>query len=408
MIQYKEKLYIKDQLGKVREWYIHYDETKYVKHYGVLNGETITSITEVKEGKNIGKKNQTSIAQQVLKECESEYKEQEQKGYKSLSTLNYQFAGGSSKIENFLNAVLSSSKTGTDDYIKPMKAQKYEPGCMKLPCFAQPKINGVRCTVKLHTISDGLFGEKKEIQLRSKEGLRYEVKHLEEEFAQYIKDDNIVIDGELYIADQPVTSIGGAARNKSNPLNSQLGFIAFDLSIPVLTQEERINELLNIFNNNLIRLGLIRFCDYNKGKLLKTNIFLIPTFEISKEEDIITWRNQFIFYKFEGIILRDKEATYKFGSRAKTMRKYKLKEDAEFQILDIIPGDKDGKPIFVCKNDVNDLTFRVDGTVEYLHPDFIIHKADHIGKLATVEFFERTINQLPFHCTLIGIRDYET
>ena len=89
------------------------------------------------------------------------------------------------------------------------------------------------------------------------------------------------------------------------------------------------------------------------------------------------------------------------------MRKCKLFDDAEFIILDIVAGEVDSKPIFVCRNNINDLPFRVDGIAEYLDKKYITNKSKYVGQLATITFGERTINQLPFHTTLIGIRDYE-
>jgi hypothetical protein len=405
MNQYKDKLYVKDQLGKIREWYLHYDNIKYIKHYGVLNGETITSTTIINEGKNIGKSNETSIQQQVLKECESEYKHQKKLGYKELPN-EIKYSSDAAQPYKWLNDNLLSNKTDENNYLKPMKAQKYQIGCMKLPCLGQAKINGVRATISLNNKSNGLFGTMLEAQIKSKEGLIYDIPHIEKEALELLKNyPELILDGEIYISGEHVTSIGGAARNPNNPLNSKLGFVVFDLSIPILSQEERTKQLENIFTGKNI--NIMQFCELNIQREIHSKIFIIPTFELFTENQITDWRNTFIDYKFEGLILRDKEADYKFGSRAKTMRKFKLKDDAEFIILDIVAGDKDGKTIFICKNDINDLTFRVDGTKEYLDIKFIEHAEDYIGRKATIEFFERTINQLPFHTTLIGIRDYE-
>lgn len=83
--------------------------------------------------------------------------------------------------------------------------------------MADPKINGVRCTIKYEAVDNGLFGISHEVVIRSKEGLRYNVKHIEDAFDRYVfyREDykNITFDGELYIKDQKNTTIGGAARN---------------------------------------------------------------------------------------------------------------------------------------------------------------------------------------------------
>ncbi len=413
MKQYKDILYIKDQLGKIREWYLTYNDSTYIKNYGILNGETIFSITNVTDGKNIGKSNETSISQQVLKECESEYKRQIKLGYKSLQSLqslNHQYIAPNSDIYSFLNSTLSSSKTDENNYLKPMKAMQR--GDIKFPAICQPKINGVRATGKTIDLQDDLFGNKSNFQFKSKEGMIYDINHLHNlgcKFTELNKD--IILDGEIYISSEHVTTIGGAARNPVNSKFKDLAYIIFDLSIPSVSQIERLNmieELAYILNSDYVFTPSIdEFLKWNKENRLKSAIFICPYVIVNSKEEILEWTNKFIEFGFEGAIVRDMNAEYKFGSRAKTMVKYKKFDDAEFKILDIIAGEKDGKSIFICKNDINDLTFRVDGIREYLHTKYIINKQDYIGKLATVKFYERTINELPFHTTLIGIRDYE-
>lgn len=402
MKQYKDRLYIKDTIGKVREWYLIYDETSYIKHYGVLNGEVTQSYTQVQEGKNIGKSNETSIAQQVLKECESAYKDQLKKGYKIIVKP----LGLSDELfNNMLYSDLPTSKTDENNYLKPMKAQTYKIGCMIFPVICQPKINGVRATISLIDKFNGLFGTTKEAVIKSKEGLVYNIKHIEARAFEILQMyDNIVLDGEIYISGEHVTSIGGAARNPNNPLHRELAFICYDLSIPILTQEARID----LKNDMIMPTTMLMFLISNNDKLLRRSIFSCPSILINNEQEVAHYRDEFIRYGFEGSILRDIEADYKFGSRAKTMRKCKRWHDAEFEIIDIVAGERDGNAIFVCKNDLNDIRFRVDGTVEYLDSKYIVNKKDYIGKFATVQFYERTVNDIPFHTTLIGIRDYES
>ena len=109
---------------------------------------------------------------------------------------------------------------------------------------------------------------------------------------------------------------------------------------------------------------------------------------------------------------RELDAEYKFGSRPMSMRKCKNCEDAEFKILAIkSKGNPDEKVgftiIYTLQNDLTDDIFECNGTGTVEEKLEILNDKSNIGKLATVKFYERTINKLPFHANVIGIRDYE-
>jgi len=405
MIQYKDKLYIKDQTSKIREWSIFYDDTSYSSKYGVLNGEMINSKVIINEGKNIGKSNETTIAQQVLKEVESEYKDHKKKGYKSCKDLNlieHALLPNSLYLE--LNELLSSSKTDASGNFKPMLANKKY--TIDLPAFVQPKINGVRCTKHIKTVQDGLFGTSEQVMFLSREGIEYEIEHL----SNIVKniDSSINLDGELYISGEVVTSIGGAARNKNNILHKKLCYIIFD-DANDLEQHERILNINSIDCENVIHLTIYDFCFMNETQLFEPKVYIIPTQLINDQDIISNFTDMCLQYGFEGSIVRDYHATYKFGQRTKYMRKYKKFDDAEFIILDIIPYEKDPYlSKFVCRNDINDEIFESIpiGNTEVRH-EYLENKQNYIGKKVTIKFYERSITGVPFHSNVIGVRDYE-
>ena len=406
MIQYKDILYIKDQLNKIRYWCIFTDNNKYHIEFGVFNTDDPIKINcIINEGKNIGKSNETTPEQQCLKEVESIYKDKHKKGYKSCKDLNLiEHALLPTSLYNELNELLSKDRTDLNNCYKPMKAQKYETGCMSFPCLIQPKINGVRATISNYFKVSELFSDTKYTRILSKEGNEYIIHHL----SAFLHDleNNIVLDGELYIPHKEVTTIGGAARNTSNEYHESLSYMLFDLAIPNISQIERYNMLNNITLKHITTYNIDDFCTLNKTKRLPIGIHLVPSIMCMNENDIIKWTKLFIESGFEGGIIRDIHADYRFGQRPKTMRKLKYFQDAEFIILDIFLSEK-GQVIFKCKNDLNDLTFNVDGVKEFLEMNMIKDKQLYIGKPATVQFYERTINQLPFHTTLVAIRDYE-
>lgn len=398
---------------------------------GELNGSKTTTFSDKIEGKNIGKKNETTSYTQAVKERKSLYDRKRKQGYKSISDLKIE-CDSLEYIYSKLDRVLPQYNTDADNCIKPMKAQKFEIGKMKYPAIQQPKINGVRATIRLINEPSGdIFTPDKRVEIKSKEGLIYNVKHIEDTFLEvynYTECFDVVFDGELYIYGQPVTSIGGAARNPKNPLHKSLQFVCFDLAIPDFNNIER-DELRNkIFTeaNGKIPVSMdhnmyddlitIKICrDKSVEEHSVTRWFIINSLIseiVNSDEEVLEFRDKCIKYEYEGSIVRDMNADYQFGSRPKTMRKCKKMDDAEFKILNIRSvGDSDDKVgftiIFTLQNDLTDETFECNGTGTVEQKLEILNDKSNIGKLATVQFYERTINKLPFHANVIGIRDYE-
>ena len=133
-----------------------------------------------------------------------------------------------------------------------MKCQTFKIDTFNYPCIIQPKINGVRAVIMLEEYtptdlfsSKGIYINDKRYTsvIKTKEGLVYNVPYIEQVFnhlySQFPQYKNIVFDGELYIKDEKVTTIGGAARNIANPLNELLTFVNFDLSIEDVNNEDR-------------------------------------------------------------------------------------------------------------------------------------------------------------------------
>ena len=141
-----------DKLGKTRVWkatvFSYYDlkssspvlNAISVIQHGIYDGKMQTDTRKYTEGKNIGKKNETTPLEQCISEVEKKRKD---------------------KIEKEVySAAFPSRDTGTVDgtvqrKIFPMLANKYEPGEKKrggivFPCYVQPKLDGLRCVVRLH------------------------------------------------------------------------------------------------------------------------------------------------------------------------------------------------------------------------------------------------------------------
>jgi len=414
-------LYARDSKGKIRSWEIKVipindnanTEATIVQQSGLLLGKKTSKSTKVTKGKNIGKANETTPFNQAVSNAQSKHNSKVLDGYKDLDAIDRVIGGQDLKakcsildniaINAILDTVMPKDNTDKDGFSRPMKAQQYwnhlKDGTVpriKFPCLGQPKINGFRCVAFLNK-------ETNRVIFKSKKGLTYAIlEHIEAELLpiftawERLKKDfgleiDLVLDGEMYIPGEILSNIASAVKKRSL-MTSTLEYHVFDLSIADIAQLTRSNYLKQLMFKGST--SFVKHVDY----------VLIET---SREAERLT--DKWISEGYEGGIFRAPEATYKFGQRPMTMTKLKRKESEEFEILDVIDTEKaPGLGMFVCQNDLNDKTFEVvpQGTHE-TRKKYLDDKVDLIGKPLTVEFYERTKDDLPFHAVGIAVRDYE-
>lgn len=429
------KLYKRNVSGQPLVWWANIDDYtddtgikqyRLSYHHGIMNGIISNTFSDP-----IVAKSKKNCYQQALFQLNSLYEKQKKKGYKSAEELGLSDDDNAVAFYNKLNHVLPKYNTDANNCIKPMKCQKFAIGKFTYPAMIQPKINGVRCIVMLEDYTPTTMFDNhvintdkgiKRVTMKTKEGLTYNIFHLEQVFKEFYTKlpqyANIVFDGEVYIRNEKVTSIGGAARNPQNPLHSKLCFVNFDLSIPDMNNKDRDDLRIQVWND----FEAVKSSLYAPPVLLCLNaeshpmfdqfpIIVLNTDETYNDEQSLNYMQRYINCGFEGAVIRDKSAEYQFGSRPQTMMKLKKFKDAEFECYDY---KWSGNPeqgvgfsvVLMCKNDINDLTFEstVVGTVEERKA---ILDNPPIGKMVTIKFYERTKNGIPFHSNVIGIRDYE-
>ena len=115
--------------GKVKMWQSEVYETgEHLGHilytFGYIDGKAQVQEKLVPVGKNLGKVNETSAYEQACKDAESKYNRKVDEGYQE-------------------------DKTTLSTPILPMLAHPYTKRSHNInwPCYVQPKIDGVRCTV---------------------------------------------------------------------------------------------------------------------------------------------------------------------------------------------------------------------------------------------------------------------
>lgn len=348
-------------------------------------------------------------------EIESRIKAKRKEGYKELSELK---DSGPVEIKdnialiNYLYTYLPKNNTTDDGFTLPMLAKvlKDNKPFDKRRYLGQYKINGVRCIIGAVKVDD-LFNPIR-LTYRSREGTNWTPKlsWMDEVIKPEIKDDLLdamleegaCLDGELYLPGYKVNDINSFVKNEKLPQHYQLQYWCYDIAIDNMSYGARRK-----FRTENINRICYTFDTYDQHLNNKSKLILLPDVAICDIDDATRFRDKFISFGFEGLIIRDINSAYQFGARNLAMLKYKRVDDAKFKIVDVVPeGVRTTLCKFVLKNDINDELFEATGNFDHSRQEYILkHKEDFIGKLATCEFRERSgVKNVPFHCKLIDIQ----
>jgi len=345
------KLYKTNSNGKELEWSIctYYKEDWIISTvHGQVDGAMQIAETVIKKGKNIGRANETTAEQQANSEAESKWKKQLDKGY-------------------------SESRGGASKTARPMLAHKYEDHKDKIvfPCYLQSKLDGHRCVAIKSSDSITLMtrGCKEYLGLN----------HIKKELFSLMKDSEIW-DGEIFNPDltfQEMTSLIKKPCKESEVLEYRV----YDCILP-LPFIERIKRL--------------------KGS---GQVKVVRTIAVNSHEDIKKYHEDCVAAGFEGAMVRHGNEVYKEGTRSSQLLKVKSWQDAEFKIIDVIPGvgKMHNQGIFVCVHDGTLFNVRSKGE-DALRREYLKNKKKYIGKDLTVKFFEWTTSEKPLPRFPVGLQ----
>lgn len=346
-----KKLFKRNVNGSIIQWEIFVDENTYWTRYGQVNGKIIESEKIIVNGKNIGKKNETTPEEQAIKEAKSIWSKK-------------------IKSENFSDSIFN---VDVKTFNPPMLAQVYSGIYSDDLKFCQPKLDGIRCNINFN-------GEV--IALSRKNNYFNTVDHIKESLSEVLSIyPSLHLDGELYnhnLHDDFNEII--SLVNKKNiddedkcKIKQNIRYNVYDMwddNNPNLTFKER-NKIINDLLRN------VEFVD------------IVETKEINSSDDIEKYFEYFTENGYEGLIIR-KDNPYEH-KRSKNLLKYKKFKEDEFKIIDICEGKVSGKAEYawvklnngkkckatlafsdeICKNMLND-------------------KENLIGKMATVKYFGYT------------------
>ena len=347
--------------------------------YGQLDGKKQTTTREYTEGKNLGKKNETTPLQQCMSETRRKWQDKmEKEGYSLVQPSSE-----------------SSTTTSGDGKVFPMLAHTYEPLSSKnkksdivFPCYVQPKLDGLRCICYM---SDG------KLVAQSRTGSYFETVHhiCAELWPVFLKNPGLVLDGELYTTDIPFEELAGLIKKKKlSETDMQrvqcIKYHVYDVvveNVPYSKRHERI-------------VGTI-------GGTKCYHLEVVHTQLIHTLGEFRQAFSEYVAAGYEGIMLRNVDGLYRENYRSHDLQKYKEFMESEYPIVGFkeAAGRDAGTVIWVCRTaEDREFSVRPRGTQEQRRQWFQTGQ-QHVGKLLTVIYQELSELNVPRFPVGKAIRD---
>lgn len=343
---------------RIKQWKINVIGNKIIIEHGFMNSKQVIH-EQICEGKNIGKKNETTPEEQAQIEAQSQWDKKIKSGYVTYD-----------KIKN-------TDFTDTLPTYFPMLAMEFSDKTEHFPCYAQPKLDGIRCIV---------FKYKNQIIFQSRNNNIFQnFPHLLLELnLLFIKNPNLIIDGELYNHELGFQKITSIVRKKDHPELNKIQYHVYDIIDTEKTYEHRYNYLKNYIKTSI-------------------SLFLVETKFIKNKNEMNDLHNLFINKGYEGIMLRNPNGLYKKKIRSKDLLKYKLFKDTDYTIVSHHEG-VGGVPVFECVNEEGKIfSVNMKCTLEEKR-EMMEHVKEYYGKKLIVKYQELSEENIPRFPVGLGIR----
>lgn len=322
---------------------------------------------KIAKGKNIGKKNETTILQQASLEAQSKYQKYIEKGY---------------------TPTIEEMKEAKSVFL-PMLAHPYEKRGKDIayPAIGQYKLDGIRVMAYIDGASVKLLSRTGK-ELHNFEGIRQDVMSVINKSGR----SHLVLDGELYTDAFPFEELSGLCRLKpcEEPDDSMehVQLWVFDC-YDSMNVSAPFSERFRLIDEN--------------GKVRK-----VPTWGIADVTQVDSSLDKCVNDGYEGLILRN-DMPYQLNTRSVNLQKMKRFYDDEFEIVGYseAKGNDRGTIIFECKNKDGEMfSVRPEGSRE-LRKQYIQDFDKLKGKQLTVKYQELTKSGVPRFPVGIAVRDYE-
>jgi len=363
---YEKTLYKKDSKDKIRVLNVRTQDDMLQQESGILNGNLVCH-NKFCKGKNIGKSNETSPAEQAILEGEAIIRDKLTKGY--FETIE---------------------EVDKEEVILPMLAHDYFKHIKKVNWrenwYVQPKFDGMRCLAFITANGN--------VTLMSRTGKEiHTMNHIKEELSK-IKLD-IILDGELYVHGENFQENMKYIKKYTQGLSERIQFNVYDC-VEKGTFQDRDLKI-----HGILRSGL-KF----------DSVIGVRTYACLDLESLILFHQKFLQQGYEGTMLRKRSSEYKINGRSHDLLKYKDFKDLALPILDIVPDDSDptmGSPVYYWSGATgHKLGTDIMGSgIRASHPkrrEMLLNKQDYIGKTYEVRFFEYSDRGVPRFPITVGER----
>ena len=304
------KLYSRSSVGALLEWTAEVSNNKFRVIAGQVDGAKVTSDWTICKGKNTGKANETSDAEQALNEAQSKWDKKARMGY----------TPDVKKVDSCMT------------YVEPMTAKKLPDRIKKIDwkkgVLVQNKYNGHRCVAT----AEGMT-----VILKTRTGkLYYSVPHIKKDLEKFFaKYPEAVLDGELF---------NNELRTRLNEISSLLRQ-GEDATIEDLNASE---ELIRFYVYDGYNFGddldqdsdyelRKEFIDKNLPKFCKYCLTVKTDKAFSMAEVDVIYQ-AYLKDEQEGAIIRIPNSGYE-NKRSNNLLKYKPVDDDECKILKLIEGE---------------------------------------------------------------------
>ena len=396
-----KELFTKDTKGKTRFWKatsnLELNADGHISiliEHGVLGSDKIVKKERfTKNGKNIGKINQTTIEEQALLDVSYLYQKQLDDGYvfnldSYTEPLRPQLAHPYEKRKH----------TVKFDYKHPTAANDYSNRY-----YASKKLDGVRLFV---FVSNG-----KVIKFESRTGKPFKYfSHIATAIENNLSDvdkvlNNVVFDGELFNKNIPFNVLSSLINSDDYTTTTEFNGITYTTEQVQFHCYDRVN---------LDKKEEDYFTRFVNVSIPAENniVFKIDNKIIKNEQDLITLGGKWISEGYEGLMLRNGWTPYDFGKRSNNLLKYKIMLDEEFLILDIIDSENEpGQPIFVVevqkatdKEEALTCNVRMKGEKKE-NEKYLINKKDYINKWLKVQYQTKSEYNIPLFPVGLEVRE---
>jgi len=361
--------------------------------HGYVDGVQQVETKVITEGKNIGKKNETTPLQQAIQDARTSWNKKIATGYEEVKAL-----GGAGKASSASASAASKSLEGSRaaaidvEIPMPMLAHKLaeKEKHVKFPAFVQPKFDGTR--------SVGLCGVEGACLFSRQRKAYPHLEHIQAVLKKLPK--GLILDGELYTTKHKFQKIVGLVKQKTIKKedldkHNDIQLHVYDIVDAKKTFEERYAVLQKLFKDYAPVIGSV--------------LQLCPTELISKKEELKPKHDEYVAKGFEGLMLRNTKGLYAINDRSVDLLKMKDFFDDEYEVVGFYEGEgrEAGCIMWRCKTkEGKEFGCRPEGTHEE-RAELFKTGGSYVGKKLTVRFQELTKDGLPRFPVGVAFRDYE-